>query len=683
MTRMKPDLGLEKIRSLLAAENFDEAYRLLHAKEFNRSRPYLDYYAAVCFKLTKFKEARACYEQLHSLDERQWSHLYNAALCCLELEDERRAKDYAAAALALNPKEFHPRILYARILTRLGKYRESAMLFEELLSVNCKTLECYRGYLDSLRRFAQPNKVEMVHLEALSKYPNAVDLRNNLGILYLNCGKHLEARQQFLHALSYAPHHGVHYFNLGNVEMARGRLKSATGLYGVALVKELNKSEEISVVVNLAHSLERVGEIELSHKVISHGLSRFPGDKHLIDNLCIYSTYLKTYPKEYAEALSHYKNLSFERNERGGSATADKPEVLNKRKRIRIGFVSGDLKAHPVSYFLRPVLRHLDRDRFELVIFDNTPKSDEVSRWLKKDSHEWVSIKHLKDNEAFEIIRTKNIDILIDLSGHTAHNRLSLFAMRPCRRQASWLGYWNSTGLREMDYFLTSEMVVPPTLRTMYTEEVIYIPRIHLCFGSPNINRFEGKRQRNITYGSFNRLAKLNDGVINLWARLLNSDADSDLLLQDSALIDQYVRTRILKKFVALGVSPSRIRLAPLQSYQQYLASVRDVGAVLDPFPFSGGTTSAEAIALGVPVVTLLNENPAGRQTAAFLTCVGHRELIAQTETEYIETAMLTVHGKKTTEAWANDLQKGFTKSPLGNALEFQRYFGKVLRELI
>lgn len=316
---------------------------------------------------------------------------------------------------------------------------------------------------------------------------------------------------------------------------------------------------------------------------------------------------------------------------------------------LRVGFVSGDLRNHPVAAFLEPALRHLQGRPFQLYAYSNYPKEDEVSSRLRSYLHQWRNIYPLDDETAAQLIRNDGIDILIDLSGHTAYNRLPLFARKPAPLQASWIGYPGTTGLRAMDYyFLIGDQPRFGSLREQFTEKLISLPTVvpfQPLTDAPPVNPLPAFSNGHMTFASFNRISKVNDTSLALWGHVLTALPGARLLLGG---LDPSATEEALIRCLEQGMDRQQLILCPRMNLQDYLRLHHRVDLLLDTYPYSGGTTTLYGLWMGVPTLTLAGPTLASRQGVANLSSVGLDDFVAVSQEAYVSQAV----------AWASRLEE-------------------------
>lgn len=313
---------------------------------------------------------------------------------------------------------------------------------------------------------------------------------------------------------------------------------------------------------------------------------------------------------------------------------------------LNIGYVSADLRDHSIAYFIEPVLAAHDRTRLRIVCYDNCPSEDAVTRRLMTHADLWRKVHAMNDDELASAIRADGIDILIDLSGHTAGNRLLALARRPAPVQAGWLGYVCTTGMRAMDWRITDAHLDPPGMSERWnTERLIRLPSsaaFQPAADSPPVNSLPALSRGFIRFGSLNNYAKIGDEVITLWATLLRRVPDARLLLVALGGDDPAVRGGVLDRFTRLGGAglAGRIDVIGRRPMAEFLRLFHDIDIALDPFPYGGGTTSLHTLWMGVTIVTLEGESELARGTSGIMTACGLQSMVAGSREQYLDIAM-------------------------------------------
>lgn len=327
-----------------------------------------------------------------------------------------------------------------------------------------------------------------------------------------------------------------------------------------------------------------------------------------------------------------------------------RPEDKDPQRKLRVGFVSGDFGEHPVTNFLAPVWYSLDRNRYALFGYNSSTLNDSVTKQLASQASGWREVVKYSELELAELIKADRIDILIDLSGHTAFNRLPAFALRPSPVQMTWIGYPGTSGLSSIDYRIISPGIAPPgKLDGQFTEKLIYVPlpkQFEPEKTSPAVEALPALRNGYLTFGSFNRPKKLNDRVLALWAKILCRLPTSRMIV--GYMSGEEMQEKIRSVLLRHGVNNDQIIFREKCSLVEYLAMHNEVDILLDAFPYTGGTTTNHGAWMGVPTITLAGETMAARQGVDILHGYGLDEFVAESEEEYVSKAV----------GWSDDLAR-------------------------
>lgn len=425
-----------------------------------------------------------------------------------------------------------------------------------------------------------------------------------LGAFFVDIHQMEKAEERLLEAIRLAPNNALAYNNLGRVYKFQGKSERAVRNFRRAL--ELDPENRV-VVNNLLLNLNYLQDMEPAKVFEEHR------------SLCA-----RVYP----------------------NARGHRGQPVHSKDKLRIGYVSGDFHNHSVAYFLEPVLQKHDRQQFEIFCYSNDAEEDETTLRLMSLVDIWKPIIGLNDESAADLVAQDGIDILIDLAGHTLGNRLGLFALKPAPVQVSWIGYPHSTGLAQMDYYITDALCDPPGMtEEFYTERLVRLPAVFCCYlppgCSPDVTPPPCTKTGIITFGSFNNFAKVNKRLIRLWAEIMGRIPGSRLLLKSISLGSPATQREVLEAFAVHGISADRIaQLSVVKSSQEHLALYSQVDIALDTYPYHGTTTTCEAMWMGVPVVTLAGNTHASRVGVSLLTAVGCPDLIAHSLDMCVEAAV-------------------------------------------
>ncbi|WP_073106252.1 O-linked N-acetylglucosamine transferase family protein [Pollutimonas bauzanensis] len=438
---------------------------------------------------------------------------------------------------------------------------------------------------------------------ALILDPQNADAWNNMGNHYRHCTMPAQARICYQHMVNVAPHSAIASANLANVLGDLGNIKEAVEWNERTLKLEPNNFRILS---NQLFTLSQSADISAERFVEAHQ-----------DYGRRVEAFVRKIPK-----LLH-------------------TNIKNTDRPLRLGFVSGDLYDHAVANFIEPIWQHIDKTSFEIYAYQASPVHDNVSRRLRGYVKEWVPASTMSDEALAARIHADAIDILFDLSGHTGHNRLPMFALKPAPVQVSWIGYPATTGLTAMDYYLSDNHFAPPALfENQFTEKLALMP-ISAAFkpwpNSPEVNGLPAMSNPYFTFASFNRMSKIGDEVYRQWARILDAVPTSKFMLGN---VYDGIRKEVTAQFGKHGIGPERLILKDRATIPDYLRLHHQVDLLLDTFPYSGGTTTLHGMWMGVPTVTLTGNTIPRRTTSAILSQVELHGFTTTTLNEYIDTAI-------------------------------------------
>jgi len=355
-------------------------------------------------------------------------------------------------------------------------------------------------------------------------------------------------------------------------------------------------------------------------------------------------------------------------------------------RRLRIGYLSPDFRTHPVAFFFESLLEGHDRGAVEILGYGNVSCPDQTTWRIQAKFNAYRSVCGLDDRAVAAMIEADQIDILVDLAGHTGGNRLGVLALKPAPVQVTYLGYPDTTGMGQVDYRLTDELSTPSALQQYYAEELVHLPEGFLCYRppefAPQVDPLPSLKHGHVTFGSFNDTSKVNGPLMVLWAQVLGAIPGSRLLVKSRAGDDPKVRQIVLDQFREVGVTSDRIRIEGQRPAIEYLRLYHQVDIGLDTFPYHGTTTTCDALWMGVPVVSLVGEHHASRVGLSILSRVGLRSLAASSPQEYVAKAAALARQPQTLERLRASLRPCMMASPLRNAKAFARRVETAYREM-
>ena len=461
-----------------------------------------------------------------------------------------------------------------------------------------------------------------------------------------------------------------------------GRLSEAETQYRGVLQGRPEPGDELKAHSNLANCCNQLGRMDDALVHYRRALEMNPALADTASSIAACINYApEATPQDVLEAHRDWA--------RRFGVAAKRGVWMNNRdpgRRLRVGLVSPDLRRHPVTALCASMLERLATHGIDLYCYYNFPSSDVVTERLRKAASAWRDVHALNDEALAAKIEGDAIDILVDLAGHTTMNRLGVFARKPAPLQVSWLGYFNSTGLETFDAFLSDPYSSPPGQDTWFVEKLVRLPHTRFCYEpwefTPEVNALPARNAGHVTFGCFNNLAKINDTVLALWARVLQDAPGAKLVVQAQSLNDAPNRERFSARAETLGIARARLELRDFVPLEQAMRGYHGIDIALDPFPFCGGMTSFESLWMGVPVVTLEQPLIAGRQTLSMLNNLGLPELVAHGEDEYVAIAAGLAKDLPRLEALRRELRPRFAASPLADYDGYARDWAAAMREL-
>jgi protein O-GlcNAc transferase len=517
-----------------------------------------------------------------------------------------------------------------------GKLDEAIATYFKAIVIKPDYAEAHSNLGNVLREMGKLDEAIMAYRRALAIRPDLAETYSHLGVALYDQGKFDEAVTACRRSIAIKPGFAAACSNLGNALREQGKVDEAISAYRQAIALRPDLAE---AYVNLGVALCDQGKLDEAVAACRQAIAIKPDFAEAHNNLLME---LNCVPGASNAVILDAARRFGETFDQPSAATVS-PSDRDCDRRLRIGYVSGDFRYHPVGYFLARVLSAHDRNAVEVFCYTNSAIVDAMTHRLRVASDHWRSIVGMSDADAASLIRRDGVDILIDLSGHTSKNRLPLFALRPAPVQASWLGYFGTTGLAAMDYVLMDAVSTPPGEERWYSEAVARLPYGRFCYEPPEIAPEPVdppfSRRGHVTFGSFGNTSKIGPDVVRLWAKVLLASPEARLVCKWRTLGENSSRRRLIEAFAAAGVSADRLELRGFSPHREMLAEYGDIDIALDPFPFGGGLTSCEALWMGVPVVTLPGDLPASRQTLGFLQQAGLEDLAAASPADYVAKA--------------------------------------------
>ena len=576
--------------------------------------------------------------------------------------------------------EAHSRLGIA--LAGLGQLDDAVASYRRTLAITPDSAEAHNNLGAALQAIGQLHDATASYRQALAIKPDFAEAHNNLGVALQDLRQLEGAVASCRRALEVDPDYAEARYNLGNALRELGLLEDALASYRRALEIKPDYAEACG---NLGVALQDLRQLDDAATTYRRALEIKPDYAEAHSNLLLIHSYLSAQPA--AMLLGEARRFG------GQAARRARPlgtwrNVPDPARCLRVGLVSGDLREHSVGHFVDAVLAALAAKasgRLEFIAYSNHPCSDALTARIRASCHGWHSVARLPDEALAQLIRSDGIDILIDLAGHTAHNRLPLFAWKPAPVQVTWLGYLGTTGVAAMDYLVADPWTLPQSEEAHFTEEIWRLPQTYLCFTRPEadvqVASLPALTNGYITFGCFNNLNKMNDTVLALWARVLLAVPGSRLFLKAKQFGEAAVRQMVVNRFFAHGIDAGRLVLeGTVASRAEHLAAYNRVDIALDPFPYPGIATSVEGLWMGVPMLTLGGDRFLSRQGVGLLMNAGLPEWIAADPDDYLARAVSHTGDLQRLAALREGLRQQMLDSPLFDAPAFADHFEAALR---
>ncbi len=627
----------------------------------------------------RLAEAMDAFRRAIALDPRAPDGHINLGLA---LRIQGRLEESVASlrtALAIDPQDAIAANNLGLALQALGRFDEARRCFESALAASPRTADVHVNLGIVLTQLGAFGPAHAALSRALELQPRSVAALSSLGSLRRVEGRLADAVAAYARALELAPDDDAVLTGLGLAELARRNVHEALACFERAAAARPGSPTAQN---NLGTAFRALGDLDRAAERFRAAVALDPDYVAAQSNLLACLNYLARLSPE--EILAEHRRFAarFEAPlipQRRPHANRPEPD-----RRLRVGYVSGDFVEHAMSYSVEALLAGHDRARFEIVCYASNAHEDEVTDRLRRHADAWHRVAGLPDDAMAALVREHGIDILVDLAGHTALNRLMVFARKPAPVQVAWLGYVATTGLAAIDYRLTDAVVDPPgTAESHYTETLVRLPCVTVfqpARESPAVSPLPALARDAFTFASLNHLAKVTPEVIAVWARILAATPGSMLVLANAG--DALARDRLARAFAAHGVGDTRLDFRPRLPLAKFLELHREIDLALDPFPYNGGATSCHSLWMGVPFVTLAGDRYMARMGASLLDAVGLGELVARTPGEYVALAARLAGDRSRLAAMRVALRRRLAASPLMNAPEFVRNVERAYRDM-
>ena len=583
------------------------------------------------------------------------------------------AQNRCRKAISLDPKNFKAHHNLGNALKDLGQLNQAVESYQRALALKPDFPEAHNNLANTLKELGRFIEAEFSCRQAISLKADLVEAHINLANTLRDLGRLAESEASCQFAIALRPDNAQAHNNYAATLIEQGRLKQAQASCRQAIAL---KPDLVQAHVNLGNVLRDHGRLTEAQASYRQAIELRPELSEAHSNLLLAINYTEEISNESRLSVARHFGELFSKKT---TAKFSEWECLKPLKKLKIGFVSGDLREHPVGDFLEGLLSNIDASKFELIAYSTQFAEDALTQKIKPFFKHWRSLLGKSDEAAAKLIHEDAPHILIDLAGHTAHNRLPIFAYKPAPIQVSWLGYFATTGLPEMDYILGDPYVTPESEAHHFSEKIWRLPETYLCFTPPQqeveVKPLPALVNGFITFGCFNNLTKLNDAVLALWAKVLTALPNAKVFLKNKQLADNFVVQNTIQRFERVGVTADRLILEGPSARADYFESYNKVDIALDPFPFPGGTTSVEGLWMGVPVVTLKGERFISHNGQTIAHNAGQANWVAKDADDYVRLALEAALDIEKLARIRAGLRAQVLASPLLDAPRFTRNF--------
>jgi predicted O-linked N-acetylglucosamine transferase (SPINDLY family) len=578
---------------------------------------------------------------------------------------------------------------YADAYNNLGNARsgqdkisEAIIDYQKAIALNPNYAEAHNNLGVAFKKQGQIAEAIASFQQAIALNPNYLDAYNNLGVTLNDQKQCKEAETCFKAVLSLNPKYVEAYTSLGHSLDEQGKLTEAIACYQRALALEPNN---VLAQSSLGRTLKEKGMINEAIVHYKKALALEPTDWKVHCNL----VFTLNYSPQYDRAAIFLEHQRFNEQHAVPLSASIKPHLNNNNphRKLKIGYVSADLRKHSVAFFMKPIFAHHNHEQFEIVCYYNHTQVDHITEQLQQYSDHWIPCLELSDEALADKIRQDKIDILVDLSGHIGGNRLLTFARKPAPIQATYIGYPNTTGLTVIDYHITDNYVDPEGIaEASHSEIPMRMPASYYCFDPlierTPVNECPALENGYITFCCFNNYAKLNRETFVLWAKILQSLPDAKLVIMNASLQDLETQQFLENTFASLDIKSNRLEIGCIPSTEKTFSTYNQIDIALDSYPYNGATTTCQALWMGVPVVTLVGKTHVARAGLSILSALGLTEFIASTPEEYIEICVKLASEKQYLQKLRNEMREKMQASPLMDGASFTRYLESEYRKM-
>jgi predicted O-linked N-acetylglucosamine transferase (SPINDLY family) len=655
--------------SELDCRRFDEAERTLaHAVSIEpRSAEARSNLGTALFHLKRYDEARKCQEKAVALKPNFPTALTNLGNTLTRLELAEQAVDAHDRAIRLKPDHGDAHCNRGMALLLLDRNDEADQSFDRALSLQRGHLQAMVGKGVVSLRLRHCDAALAAFNAVLAIKPDFAEVLTYRGRVHQQIGAFAQAEADYDAALAIDPVMESAWRGKAAIRILKADFAPAIAACMKALEQEPLSPHSITL---LGTCYAQQGDIATAVAHFDRALAIKPDFEEAIMKKIFALDFVPDIAAQQATRRAWWDAIGVKIPQRELRRPMPDPN-----KRIVVGYVSSDFRNHSAALGIKPVLRHHDRQAFHVICYSCSPLRDAMTEECQSLVESWVDAAQFSDDELADRIQSDGVDILVDLSGHTAGNRLTVFARKPAPIQVTAWGSGTGTGMPTMDYLFTDPVTVPESVRDLYAEKIYDLPCVITTEALPDMQPSALPMLRNgqVTFGVFNRIDKISDDAMIVWSKLLQQVAGSTIVIKNSALDDPFLRDGLIARFVAHGVSADRIRCLGSSTRREHLAEFANIDISLDPFPHNGGVSTWESLQAGIPVVTKLGMGTVARAGGAIVKAVGLHDWVAEDDEGYIAIARQHISTAADLEALRADLPARVAASAAGNGAIYTR----------
>jgi protein O-GlcNAc transferase len=541
--------------------------------------------------------------------------------------------------LTINPRSAETIHNLGSALQKLGRFEQAVVCYQKAISLSPLYAEAYNNLGVTYNGLGLVEKAIASYRRAIALDPASADSHSNLANALTGQGEFLQAVEHCQDAILLQPGHATAHLHLGNAYRRLGLFSDAAASYQQALALSPGNG---GIYNNLAETFKDQGKLEEAAESFERAITARQKYPPAHSNLLYFYAFTRhVSPAEERRVAESWETHWLTGQERRLARERVFPVEPRGGRRLRLGILTAELGHHAVAEFLEPFLLHLDRRRIALTVFSTVLRTGERTRRFQeifdRNGDAYVPLHGMPTAQAAELIRSKQIDVLIETSGHTYDNRLDVIAHRAAPVQCSYIGYWSTTGLTEMDWFITGTGL-DSSIDSHFTEGLWKLRRLSFCYQGDHAlaQAWEPDPEGTVWLGSFNNNAKIREETLRLWAHVLHAIPEAKLLFEDRHTEDGETHRRILSILRSLGIDERRLEFIPyVGGHERHMKLYNRLDIALDTIPFNSVTTAFDALWMGVPLVTLAGDWMGGMLAASFLKALGHPEWIAHSQDEY------------------------------------------------